>query len=319
MSLQQPTRVTQEFFSSYRERCWRAGLPLAVLHQRYDEGNHTGLYQHVDFYALYVIRGGRGLHVINDHPYPIRAGDVYITPPGSIVGYRDYRALRAEAFCFQAQLFSDAELDALSTQVGFHNIIIPVKDRKAESINDYQLHLTPPHDLAVEHIVEDIVAEMNRSEAVATIIVRSLMFRLLIYLARVRSEGPTTSITAETSINSHHAAGGLSLTDILRICESRFAEDLTVSQLAALAFLSPSHFSEIFTREVGQPPATYLRGLRLAHAQTLLRTTALSITEIAQQSGFGDSAQLSRAFRTALGITPRDYRARFRSQARSLR
>ena len=53
---------------------------------------------------------------------------------------------------------------------------------------------------------------------------------------------------------------------------------------------------------------TCLRGLRLARTQMLLRTTNLSITEIAQQSGFGDSAQLPRAFKAALGITRRDYR-----------
>jgi AraC-like DNA-binding protein len=74
-------------------------------------------------------------------------------------------------------------------------------------------------------------------------------------------------------------------------------------------FLSPGHFSELFSREVGMPPATYLRRLRLERAQTLLRTTALSATEIAQQSGFNDLAQLSRAFRTAFNTTPSAYRA----------
>ena len=309
MSVQQITRITQEFFSQYHEYRWRPDQPLAVLHQRYDEGADTGLYQHVDFYALYVIRGGRGLHVINGHPYPIRAGNVYITPPGSVVGYRDYRALRAEAFCFQAQLFADAELDALSTLAGFHDIIIQAKDRKADAVNDYQMHLTPTHYQTVEQLVEDVFAEMRRGENVSALIVRGLMFRLLVCLARVRGSGADGD--ADAAIVEPRAAGGLALSDILHICESRFAEGLTVSQLAALAFLSPSHFSEIFTREVGQPPATYLRGLRLARTQTLLRTTNLSITEIAQQSGFGDSAQLSRAFKAALGITPRDYRARF--------
>jgi AraC-like DNA-binding protein len=306
MSVQNPTRITQEYFSSYCAQCWHADLPLAVLHQWYEKGADTGLFQHTDFYALYVIRAGRGLHVINDHPYPIRAGNVYITPPGSVVGYRDFRALRAEAFCFQAQLFTDAELDALSALAGFQDIIIQGKDRSVDAVNDYQMHLTPTHYQAVEQLVEDIFAEMWRAEDASALIVRGLMFRLLVYLARARSEGAAAGVVESS------AAGALALTDILHICESRYAEGLTVTQLAALAFLSPSRFSEIFTGEVGQPPATYLRGLRLARAQTLLRTTSLSITEIAQQSGFGDSAQLSRAFRAALGITPRDYRSRFR-------
>lgn len=307
MSARISTRVTQEFFSTYRPLCWRENQPLAILHQRFENGSDTGLFQHVDFYALYVIRGGRGIHVINNHPYPIRAGDVYITPPGSIVGYRDYHALRAEAFCFQAQLFNDDELDALSAQAGFRDIIIQSKDQTVENVHDYQLHLSPADYQTVEVLVEEIIAETRRAENVLPLLVRALMFRMLVFLARIRTEGVDVErVEAGTSV-------GVALANILRICESRFNEDLTVPQLAALAFLSPSHFSELFTREVGQPPATYLRGLRLTHAQSLLRTTRLSITEVAQQSGFGGSAQLSRAFKSTLSITPREYRTRFRA------
>jgi AraC-like DNA-binding protein/mannose-6-phosphate isomerase-like protein (cupin superfamily) len=306
MSERMSTKVTQESFSQYRSLCWQEDQPLAILHQYFENGSDTGLYQHVDFYALYVIRSGRGIHVINNHPYPIRGGDVYITPPGSIVGYRDYHTLRAEAFCFQAQLFSDEELDALSAQAGFHNIIIQGKDHPVENVPDYQMHLSPTDYKLVEVLVEEILAETRRGEKVSVLLVRALLFRMLVFLARARTEAVDVNrVEAGTSVS-------VALANTLRICESRFNEDLTVPQLAALAFLSPSHFSELFTREVGQPPATYLRGLRLAHAQSLLRTTHLSITEIAQQSGFGGSAQLSRVFKSALNLTPREYRSRFR-------
>jgi transcriptional regulator GlxA family with amidase domain len=157
-------------------------------------------------------------------------------------------------------------------------------------------------------MIEEILAEMGSSSTAAPLLVRGLLFRLLVYLARIQAEGGG----ARRSGPRGHLvpARGPRLADVVRVCEQRFAEPLLVPQLAALMFLSPGHFSELFSREVGIPPATYLRRLRLERAQTLLRTTALSATEIAQQSGFNDLAQLSRAFRTVFNTTPSTYRAR---------
>jgi AraC-like DNA-binding protein/mannose-6-phosphate isomerase-like protein (cupin superfamily) len=304
------TPATAEYFSSYRGRCWHAGQPLAVLHQWYEEGADTGAWRHVDFYALYVVRGGRGIHVINGHPYPIRRGDVYMTPPGAVHSYRDFRQLKAEAFCFQAQLFTDEELDTLAALPGFREIFIRGVTGEAQGTRDYQLHLAPPDYQAVEQVVEDLFGEMQRAEAVSPIVVRGLMFRLLVFLARAHARA-TDDLANSLAASVGRPTAGLDMAEILQICDSHFAEGLSVPQLAALVFLSPSHFSEIFAREVGTPPATYLRQIRLEHAQMLLRTTSLTMTEIAQQSGFGDSAQLSHAFKAALGLTPREYRRKF--------
>ncbi len=308
MAAHTPTQATRELFSSYRARRWRADLPLAALHQWYENGRDTGAWQHVDFYALYVIRGGRGIHVINEHPYPIRRGDVYMTPPGSTHSYRDYRQLEAEVFCFQAPLFTDGELDALGALAGFRDMFIRGAGRRKGAARDVRMHLSAPQYHDVERMVEDVLDEMRRDEAISPAVVRGLLFRLLVYLARVHTQPPD----APAAGDGNSPAGSGVLAEILHVCETRFAEGLTVPQLAALVFLSPGHFSERFAREVGVPPATYLRRLRLEHAQELLRTTPLSITEIAQRSGFGDSAQLSRAFAVTLGITPRDYRRRFK-------
>lgn len=290
-----------------------------VLHQHYTAGADpvgadTGLWQHMDFYALYVVRGGRGIHEINGHRYAVRRGDVYMTPPGATHRYLDYQDLRAEAFCFQATLFSDAALDALSGLAGFRHIFVRGDVTAADAQRDYQLHLSPAHYAHVEQLVDDLLAEMSQNEEVSPLLVRGLLFQLLVYLARTQPVGETVGKTGapEAVIAPESPA----MAEILRVCEAHFAEGLTVPQLAALMFLSVGHFSEMFAREVGMPPGAYLRRLRLERAQTLLRTTSLAITMVAQQSGFGDSAQLARAFKTAFGMTPRQYREQYSTAAR---
>lgn len=297
---------TRERFASYAERRWRSDLPLAVLQQHFAAGADTGAYLHEDFYALYVIQGGRGLHVINGHAYPVKRGDVYMTAPGTTVAYSQFRDLRAEVYCFQADLFSEQERDALASLPGFSELFW---HDTASAGQSYTMHLTPEQYRGVDVLVNDIRTEMAVETAVSAILVRQQLFRLIVDVARARAGAQAGVAGPESS----SAPGSPSLADVVRFCEAHFADDVSVPQLAALMFLSPGHFTEVFTRAMGVGPGAYLRQLRLEHAQTLLRDNTMPITDVAQRAGFGDSAQLSRAFRTAFGTTPSAYRRAHRA------
>jgi AraC family L-rhamnose operon regulatory protein RhaS len=250
------------------------------------------------------------VHVINDHPYQIARGDVYITPPGTTHRYRDYHELRAEAFCFQADLFQKEELQALRSLPGFWSLLVSPDEKASAHLRDYHLHLSPERHREVENMVEEINREREANTAVSRVLVCGLFFRLLVFLARQHAQqltGKRDTSTRSVRQQAHSVA------EVLRFCDAHFDEPLSVPQLAAMMFLSPGRFAEVFAREVGMPPATYLRHLRLERAQTLLRTTSLSTTEIAHRVGFSDLSQLSRAFRTAFGTTPSTYRATYKT------
>ena len=74
--------------------------------------------------------------------------------------------------------------------------------------------------------------------------------------------------------------------------------------------MTPSRLSRAFVRAAGVPPSLYLKAQCLARAQELLRTTALSLNDIACRSGFGTPVTFFRAFRRATGETPAMYRLR---------
>jgi AraC-like DNA-binding protein/mannose-6-phosphate isomerase-like protein (cupin superfamily) len=296
-------------------------LHLAARREFYEGDTDTGLHKHEDFYALYIVQGGQGIHLINNHPYGIARGDIYMLPPGSIHAYRDYHSLVIDAFYFLAELFSDEELHALHSLSGLWNLLIAINEETQEDIpqdksfNDHRLHLPPIHFHEVEAMIGELHTEFISSAIEAPLLTRNLFFRLLVHLARWQAAQQATHNTDKRGTSSETrpmTSYKISIAHVLQICEERFYEPLTVPQLAALMFLSPSRFSELFSREVGMSPATYIRRLRLERAQLLLRTTSLSTTTIAHQVGFRDSAQLSRAFHSAFQFTPSTYRARFR-------
>ena len=76
--------------------------------------------------------------------------------------------------------------------------------------------------------------------------------------------------------------------------------------------VSYSHFRRIFRMLTGYAPTQFLIECRLNHAMKLLTNTALSIREIAHESGFEDEYYFSRIFRKHRQLTPSAYRKEFR-------
>jgi len=76
--------------------------------------------------------------------------------------------------------------------------------------------------------------------------------------------------------------------------------------------MSERTFARAFSAETGMTPARYVELVRLDRAKLLLETTKWPLARIADRSGLGSAATLARAFRRQLGLTPEDYRARFR-------
>ncbi len=94
--------------------------------------------------------------------------------------------------------------------------------------------------------------------------------------------------------------------------EGNLAESVTPASLARRAGLTPPRLAHLIHRFFDLTPGQFLTRTRLAAAARRLRETSLSVSEIAHQCGFYDHSAFSRAFRSAMGITPRSYREAMR-------
>jgi AraC family transcriptional regulator len=90
---------------------------------------------------------------------------------------------------------------------------------------------------------------------------------------------------------------------------AHISEPISLDSLAGITGFSSYYFHRIFTALVGETPADYVLRTRLELAQNYLVKTGRSITQIALESGFSNSAVFARAFRQRYGITPSQYRA----------
>jgi AraC family transcriptional regulator len=92
--------------------------------------------------------------------------------------------------------------------------------------------------------------------------------------------------------------------------DERARERPGLAELARVACMSPYHFHRTFSRAVGESVRRYVAARALARAAwTLANRPALSVTETAMEFGFSSPSDFSRAFKSAYGMSPTEFRS----------
>lgn len=118
--------------------------------------------------------------------------------------------------------------------------------------------------------------------------------------------GFLTAQTPESPDTSHKAA----IESLLSYISENIDQPLTLSDLARRVSLSPFYFSRIFKEETGYTLRDFLLQTRVNRAKFFLRTTSLSLAEVAFRCGYGSTAAFCSTFKQATGATPMAYRKR---------
>lgn len=98
---------------------------------------------------------------------------------------------------------------------------------------------------------------------------------------------------------------------------SNLNRNLSVDVLAERVNLCPRQFSRRFRAEFSDSPAAFVQRLRLDEARKRLSSSGCSVESVANSIGFNDPDGFRRAFVQRYGVAPREYRSRFRADARS--
>src|SRR5512146_1457188 len=96
--------------------------------------------------------------------------------------------------------------------------------------------------------------------------------------------------------------------DVKKYIREHIDEPLTREVLADVAGFSVPHFHRIFTAQLGENIASYVRRVRLERAGRKLRMGAVDITQVALAAGYDTHAAFSRAFKQQYGLSPSQFR-----------
>lgn len=88
-------------------------------------------------------------------------------------------------------------------------------------------------------------------------------------------------------------------------------EELSLKDIAKHFGYTDYYFSKKFKKEMGVSFNEYLKKERIRHAQTLLKTTSLSLQEIRERLHFCSRTYFTDAFKSVVGVSPSDYRKQY--------
>jgi len=83
---------------------------------------------------------------------------------------------------------------------------------------------------------------------------------------------------------------------------------LSAEDFVRVTNISKYHLIHMFRQQMGIPPYKYMHHCRINHAQQLLRTTDIPVSEVGLQVGYPDPVNFIRQFRQITGTTPAKYR-----------
>lgn len=180
---------------------------------------------------------------------------------------------------------------ALLTQVG------------QDWVNPDRIELIPQfmteQDTLMQGIFSTLREEVETGGMGSHLLIDSLKTALAIHLLR-------KYCITRPRISSY--TNGLSKSKLLQVTDyinEHLHQDLKLSEIAALAQMSPYHFLRLFKQSMGVTPHQYILQRRIEKAKYLLQHSELSIADIAVRVGFCDQSHLTRCFKRIVGVTPK--------------
>jgi AraC family transcriptional regulator len=160
------------------------------------------------------------------------------------------------------------------------------------------------HDPIIAHIAGNLVREVMNSDAGSRFYVESTANALAVHLLRTYTGLFKNIPVGQIAIPPR------AVTRAIDFIKENYAKNLTLSDMAAAVHLSASHFPRVFKKATGMSPRQYLMQVRVHTARSLLSAGAgeRSIAEVADAVGFADQSHLTRHFKRALGVTPKQSR-----------
>ena len=131
-------------------------------------------------------------------------------------------------------------------------------------------------------------------------------------LGQLAEDADAVALSSEAFAPVERDVGAERIDRVLTYIHQFYAEEIRLDHLADVAALSVSGTHRLFRRHMHATISEYIIRLRIGDACARLSATGQSIQHIASAVGYGSLANFNRQFRRLRGMSPRDYRARFR-------
>ncbi len=167
---------------------------------------------------------------------------------------------------------------------------------KQKDIRQY-LHFKPkdPEDLKLEELLLQLCTEQEHNDTASKYISKGLMIRILHYIS--------TMYEFKLSNEQRKKMNWLIYEEITRYIEENYS-NITVKDLAAKFHFNEDYYNRILKEKTGMTYLKYVQDIRLKNSYRLLKTTSMTVDEVADRVGYQNKGYFYKIFMEKYGITP---------------
>lgn len=229
-----------------------------------------------DFIELEIILSGCAKHIYNDHEYVLSKGNAYM------MCYYDFHELTALT-------------DVVLYSIHFNKSILHPEIVQFLDYNKFHCHFDESETNRIIQRTNELVEECNSQSLFQTVVIKNIINELVVAMIRACPQkeiqpAPLPIQQAVAFLNDH------------------FLEKITLGALAKQLSFSTNYLGMLFKKQMGCTFNEYVNTLRLKYACSLLRSSDISIKEVADASGYSSIEYFMYAFKKKMLMTPGEYR-----------
>ncbi len=247
---------------------------------------------------LIVIKKGRGIVSVDFQRQNVSAGDIVLIRPGRLhsIEQEPGRSMEYENIILKPDLLISGQNDLCAAR-----FITPLMTGRLP-VDTFITPALSYYGEASEYI-RQIDLLCGTTPEGYQLAVKGYLFQFIFLLITHRLKE-----AAEPAIESKTLE---KLKTILKYIEEHYADHITIDDMARVTYYSKSHFMKFFKARMGSGFIEYLNDYRLTMAERLLRTSDLTVLEVAQQSGFDNLSYFTRIFKRKYGNSPGKHRGSY--------
>ncbi|MFC7625788.1 AraC family transcriptional regulator [Microlunatus sp. GCM10028923] len=273
--------------------------PVGVYRQHRSELPDRALPHAHDFLVLGFVVTGSQLVRLDGRDWRLRPGDLFLVAPGEVIDVEH----------------GGPDRPAPEGDLEVWTAFFPPDAVDASALRAWHDHpLLAPFVRAGGGLQRIPVPEGNRAELAER-------FGALERELRDRREGFAEAALAQLTLLlvdvlrlAADVAGGLRLrdepllADVFAVIEERYAEPISLRDVADAVAITPAHLTTVVRRRSGRTVQQWITERRMIEARRLLAETDLTVAAIAGRLGFGDPGYFTRVFRREHGVPPQTWR-----------
>lgn len=262
---------------------------LYVSEIRPDASAHPRvMHAHEDFVEIILICSGSSEYLIHDKKYYIQPGDLLVYNAGVVHDEISGPDMEIGSYCVAVGGLHMPGLRANALLPDDAGYVFPT----GQSFGDLRI------------LFEMMFRNLASGEPRAELFCHSLMHALLVKVLTV-TDGVDAIV--EKPVEEPHILGRR----IKEYIDRHYMEPITLQSMGEALHISPYYLSHVFKQMSGYSPVQYLLRRRIGEAQTLLITTDLSITRIAEMVGYDTQSYFNLQFTKNVGMPPNKYRQNY--------